>query len=358
MKPKILFLLPYFNIAGTETHVIELSKALKNDYEIKIVAPFGKGVELLSKYDISYSEVPVLGLFNYGNYLKRLKKITLDFKPDIVHVHGAHELTFIVKRVEPSTNLLFTCHGYNSEYPFLDYKLSAFFNNKYSNKVIAVSEYEKRNLVKGGILEDKVIVIHNGIRENDEKRDLPLKIDGFIIGTCARLTKKKGINYLIDAFQKVRLYCKDIHLVVIGDGEERANLERLVKKENKDFVHFIGNLKEASPYFHNFHLFVLPSLNEPFGIVILEAMSQKIPVIATKVGGIPEIIVDGESGFLIPPRNSEKLAEAILNLIQNEELRNKLGENGYIRFKENFTIEKMVEKTISVYEEILFNSSK
>lgn len=345
-------------MAGTETHVVELSRALKDGYEIRISAPYGKGFEILKKYDIPYSELPILGVFNYGSYINSLKKIILDFKPDIVHVHGAHELMFIAKKVMPSVNLLFTCHGYNSDYSFLDYKLSAFFSNKYSNKVIAVSEYEKKNLVKAGILEDKVVVIHNGIREKGEKRDLPIKVDGFIIGTCARLTKKKGINYLIEAFQKVRVYYKDVHLVIIGDGEERVNLERLITKDNKNYIHFLGNLEEASSYFHNFHLFVLPSLNEPFGIVILEAMSQKLPVIATNVGGIPEIIVDGESGLLVPPKNSEKLAEAVLMLIQNKELRIRIGENGYIRFKEKFTIEKMVEKTISVYEEILFNSSK
>ncbi len=358
MKNRILFLLPYFGIGGTEIHVIELINALKDTYETKIVAPYGRGVELLKQYNISYSEVPLLSLLNYGKYLDSLRKIILDFKPEIIHVHGAHELTYLAKRVSPSTPIIFTCHGYNSDYPLLDYKFSAFFNNKYSKKVIAVSNYERINLLKAGLLENKLVVIHNGIHENKDRRELPIKIDGFILGTCSRLDKKKGINYLIEAFQKIREKVKDIHLVIIGDGKERGNLEKLVSQDNKKYVHFLGNIPEARSYFHNFHLFILPSLNESFGIVILEVMSQKIPVIATRVGGIPEIIKDGETGILVPPKDVKVLKEAIIDLLKNEDLRNKIGERGYIRYKENFTLEKMVEKISKIYEEILFNSSK
>lgn len=358
MKNKILFLLPYFNIAGTEIHAIELANALKDRRKIKIVAPYGKGVELLSQYNISYSQIPMLSFLNYRKYIRSLKEIILDFKPEIIHVHGAHELTYLVRKTFSSIPVIFTCHGYNSDFPLLDYKLSAFFNNKYSDKVIAVSNYEKMNLLRGGLSEDKVVVIYNGVHENKKGKDLPIKIDGFIIGTCARLTKKKGIRYLIEAFQRIREKHKDVHLVIIGDGKEKKNLERLVLQSNKKYIHFLGNLPEASSYFHNFHLFVLPSLNESFGIVILEAMSQKIPVIATKVGGIPEIVVDGETGILVPPKDVKNLAEAILELYRNKELRDKIGERGYVRYKEKFTVEKMVEKTLKIYEDILFSSSK
>ncbi len=358
MRNKILFLLPYFNIAGTEIHAIELANALKDRFEIKIVAPYGKGVELLPQYDISYSELPLLSPLNYGKYLRILRKIILDFKPEIIHVHGAHELTYLVKGVFPSTPVIFTCHGYNSDYPFLDYKLSAFFNNKYSNKVITVSDYERKNLLKAGLSENKLVVIYNGIQENKKMRNLPMKIDGFILGTCARLTKRKGINYLIEAFQRIREKYKDIHLVIIGDGEDRKNLEKLVSQNNKDYVHFLGSIPEASSYFSNFHIFVLPSLNESFGIVILEAMAQRIPVIATRVGGVREIIRDKETGILVAPKDVRSLVEAIIELLENEELRNKIRERGYTRYKENFTLEKMLEKTSKIYEEILFNSSK
>lgn len=358
MRNKILFLLPYFNIAGTEIHAIELANALKDRFEIKIVAPYGRGVELLPRYDISYSELPLLSLLNHRKYLRILREIILYFKPEIIHVHGAHELTYLVKRSFPSTPVIFTCHGYNSDYPLLDYKLSAFFNNKYSDKVITVSDYERKNLLKAGLSENKLVVIYNGIQESKKRKNLPIKIDGFILGTCARLTKKKGINYLIEAFQRVREKYKDIHLFIIGDGEERKNLEKLVSQNNKNYVHFLGNIPEATSYFSNFHIFVLPSLNESFGIVILEAMSQRIPVIATKVGGIPEIIRDKETGILVAPKDTKVLVEAIIELLENEELRNKIGERGYINYKEKFTLEKMAEKTSKIYEDILFSSSK
>jgi len=136
-------------------------------------------------------------------------------------------------------------------------------------------------------------------------------------------------------------------------------LENLVKKLNiKDKVYFLGNISGARDYIKNFKIFVLPSLFEPFGLVILEAFSAKVPVIATKVGGIPEIIIDGIDGILVPPKDINALSTAIVTLIEKENLRYELAQNGYEKFINEFTSTKMAKRTRAVYVEILSNSSK
>ncbi|HOJ92562.1 MAG TPA: glycosyltransferase family 4 protein [Dictyoglomaceae bacterium] len=358
MKVKVLYLLPYFNLAGTETHVVELAKALKKDFDILVTAPKGEGVILLEENSIPYREIPYLTPFNIKRYKEALREITNEFNPDIIHVHGAHELVYITKGVSPKTSVVFTCHGYASNIPYIDYKISTFINQRWADLVICVSDYDRRIFKKMGLCQDKVLLIYNGISEIKEEYPLPINIDGFIIGTAARLTKKKGINYLIEAFSLIAPKYKDLKLVIIGDGEERKNLEALSQRLNiKEKVFFLGALPNAKYYFKNFDIFVLPSLSEVFGIVILEAISQKIPVIATNVGGIPEIIEDGKNGILVKPKDSKSLSTALEMLIIDKDLRIKIGEEGYKRYLSEFTFEKMVEKTKIAYESLL-NSSK
>ncbi|MGC9064214.1 MAG: glycosyltransferase family 4 protein [bacterium] len=351
MNPKIVYLIPYFGIAGTEIHILELSKYLRDYYHILVVAPYGKGFTLLEENSIPYREIIPLTLINVGEYKKRLRKIIEEFKPDIIHIHGAHELVYISRSITPHTLIVFTCHGYNTSFPTIDYKISAFINKRWTDKVIAVANYERENLIKAGLPSDKVVLIHNGVSETSNKEELPVQVEGFIIGTASRLVKSKGINYLIEAFSYLYDKYRDLNLVIIGDGEERGNLERLARKLNvKDKVFFLGTLPNARFYFKNFHIFVIPSLSEPFGLTILEAISQKVPVIATDVGGIPEIIEDSKTGLLVPPKDPTALAQAIEKLINNQKLRISLGEEGYKKYREEFTLEKMCIKTKRIYE--------
>ncbi|MCX7941765.1 MAG: glycosyltransferase family 4 protein [Dictyoglomaceae bacterium] len=358
MKPKILYLLPYFNLAGTEIHVVELIKELRKEYEILVVSPRGKGFVLLEENKIPYKEIPFLSFFNFQKYKKILKLTIEDFNPNLIHIHGAHELVYISKKISPNIPVLFTCHGYATSFPSIDYFLSAFINNKWGDRVICVSDYGRRFLRKMGLSENKLVLIHNGISETSEKWDLPLRIDGFIIGTVARLSKSKGINYLISAFSIVEKDYKDIKLVLIGDGEERKNLEKLAEKlKVRDKVYFLGSLPHAKYYIKNFKIFVLPSLSEFLSLSLLEALSLKVPVIATRVGGTFEIIEDGVNGILVPPRDSKSLALAIEKLIKDDNLREKLAEKGYERFCKEFTLESMIEKTKNIYKYFL-NSSR
>ncbi len=330
---KILYLLPYFELGGTERHLLELARMVISDFSILVVSPGGNGVLLLEGYGIPHIGIPALTLFNILRYRGIIKKLILEFRPDIIHIHGAHELVFIVKNLFPDIPVIFTSHGYASNFPSLDYTLSAAICNRYSDKVIAVSEYERGLLLKRGLKDDKVCTIYNGISPVEGDLNLSLLGDvSFKIVTVARLTRKKGIRYLIEAFNLISKKYNDMGLFIIGEGEEREYLEKLVCRLNLKNVFFLGKIPDAGKYLNNFDIFVLPSLSESLGISIIEAYAGKRPVIASKVGGIPELIVDGETGLLVAPGDSYALADSIEKLILDGALRDRLARNGYKRY--------------------------
>lgn len=353
-SPKVLYLLPYFELGGTERHLLELARMAIGDFSILVVSPGGDGVSLLEEYGIPHIKVPTLTLFNILKYRSIIKKLILEFRPYIIHIHGAHELVFIVKNLFPDIPVIFTSHGYASNFPLLDYTLSADICDRYSDKVIAVSEYERRLLLKRGLKDSKVCTIYNGISPVEGNLNLPLPRDvSFKIVTVARLTRKKGIKYLIEAFGLISKKYKDTGLFIIGEGEERKYLEKLVGRLNLRNVFFLGKIPDAGKYLNNFDIFVLPSLSESLGISIIEAYAEKRAVIATKIGGIPELIVDGETGLLVAPGDSYALADSIEKLILDRALRDRLAYSGYNRFLGYFTSEKMYEKTLNVYKSFL-----
>jgi glycosyltransferase involved in cell wall biosynthesis len=353
-RHKILYLMPYLNLGGTEAHVLELAKGVMPQYDVFLVGPKGKAVELFKEIGVQYIEVPELTPFTVKSYWKNLKIVLKETSPDIIHTHGRYEPVFASKKLSPSTPVVFTCHGYGTNYPWIDYSLSAYIGNKWADRVIAVSNYDRDFLIRRGLDKNKISVIYNGISEVEERKALPVTLKGLVIGTAARLTKIKGINYLIEAFSFLVKKYRELSLAILGDGEERKTLENLTGKLGiRESVYFLGSIPNAKSYFTNFDIFVLPSLMDFLPISILEALSVGRAVVATKVGGIPEIIEDGKSGILVPAKDSRTLAEAIEVLIVDRGLREMIGENGYKRFKEGFSMAKMVERTNELYRSLL-----
>jgi len=353
MAQKILYILPFMNLGGTEVHTVELIKGVRSEYETLVAGPDGRGISLLEKNKIPYINLPGLTPFNVKRYRDILKSILEDYKPDLVHIQGRYEPAFFSKMLHPSIPVILTCHGYGSSIALWDYTLTAVTGNKWADKVITVCKNDKELLIKLGLEPQKVTLIYNGISTIEEKNALP-QINGFKIGTVASLIKRKGLNYLIEAISLVSKKIKDIGLFIIGEGEERKNLEALVKRlKIKDYIYFLGGLPFARSYINNFDIFVLPSLFESLPVSIIEAYAEKKAVIASNVGGISELVIDGETGILVPPKDSKALASAIERLIRDEKLRERLAENGYNRFIKNFTFEVMVEKTRKIYKDIL-----
>lgn len=169
------------------------------------------------------------------------------------------------------------------------------------------------------------------------------------------LTKQKGVEYLLKATKELKEKKEDFALKIIGDGSERRSLEKSSQDLSiENLVHFIGHKENAWKYMQDLNVLVLPSLWEGLPNVIMEAMAVGVPVVATNVGGVPELIKNGETGFLVEPKNPKTLAEKIEHVLNlPEEERNRVGEKARRVVKEKFSIEKMVNEHEGLYKKLM-----
>jgi glycosyltransferase involved in cell wall biosynthesis len=238
----------------------------------------------------------------------------------------------------------------------------------FSTKIIVISEAVKRRFhwIKNP---KKLVVIPNGvdikrfnpssIKIEDLKKEFGFKKEDFVIGTVGQLIPWKGINYLIDAFYIVRKENPEVKLLIVGDEVPRGSgyrkkLEEMVNSlDLKDEVVFTGFKEDIPEIMGVIDIFVLPSINEPFGRVLIEAMSMEKPVVATKGGGVPEIVVDGVTGILVPLKDPEAMAKAVLTLIRDKKLAIRMGKSGRERVEKFFTIEEHLKRIQEIYLELI-----
>jgi len=302
------------------------------------------------KMDIIHGQSPS----SYGYGLLRRRDI-----PFVVTLHGTSfgELVsyFDVLLSFINRNLIFEAMGE---------MLAAFLTNieyKRADKIIAVSKATAEETVRFFRLpREHVVTIHNGIdlasftdlrveEENEEHTML----------SVGRLSWRKGYKYLIDAMPSVLAEYPDAKLFLVGDGEQRTPLQRHVKKLGiENSVSFLGNVsaEKLHSLYHEADVYVQPSLYEPLGIAILEAMSMRKPVVATRVGGIPELITNGVEGLLVEPRNSLQLARAITNVFSDSSCRERFGSNARKRVEREFTWEAIAKETMELYRNLLNGS--
>ena len=181
------------------------------------------------------------------------------------------------------------------------------------------------------------------------RSELKLRPEIKVIGSIGRLTSEKGHRYLLEAFPAVLRKFPDSKLLLVGDGNLREKLLMRAKKLGiTESVIFLGYKKDIKPLLSIMDIFVFPSLTEGFGMALLEAMAMGVPIIASKVGGIPEIIKEGETGVLVKPKSSSEIAEAIIKLLSEKEISHRMK----ARSKEEvrrFSVEEMVRKYENLY---------
>ena len=294
-----------------------------------------------------------------------LKREILRINPDIVHAHDTY-LPYSTAAAMHSKKYptLLTVHDIAAEkikfvdgYRFLTRLITIPHEKHVLSKiqnVIVCSQFNKD--IINNMASSKVYVIPNGVNppniQNIQSRSFSTKNSIFYVGM---LLKSKGVDILISAIPIIKKSIPDVCLNIAGAGKEETNLKNLVKELNiEENVKFLGFITEEEKYsyYKSIDIFVLPSLFEPFGLVLLEAMSCGKPVVASNVGGVPYIAEDGKTGLLFESENVKDLAEKVIMLLRDEELREKMGKAGRERAKE-FTWEKVAERTVEVYKEII-----
>ncbi|MFC1515070.1 glycosyltransferase [Candidatus Omnitrophota bacterium] len=236
------------------------------------------------------------------------------------------------------------------------------FSGRFADRIVAISRAVRDCYLKQGCRFQNIIVINDGIDINYVNKSAMNKNNGFrkkfnvtsgeyIIGTVSRLSKEKGIGFLVDALPLIAKSVRDFKCFIVGDG---PLLEDLKKKVNSlgftEKVIFTGKLDNPFYVLSNFDVFVLPSIKEGLSLSIMEAMTLGVPVVATKVGGIKEIIDDGVDGLLVDEADPESLSRAVLLLIKDSNLREKIRKNSLEKSMNRFSMCKSVKKIQRIYE--------
>jgi glycosyltransferase involved in cell wall biosynthesis len=232
--------------------------------------------------------------------------------------------------------------------------------SRLSGQICSVSKMVKENVLRAtGLDEEKVSVIYNGIEVDAGNGGPKSPTDPtaprdpeFVLSWAGRIVPVKNLPCLLESIALAKDRVENLVLNIIGDGPERETL----KKEAKTLgierqVRFVGYSSDVRRWLSLSDVFVLPSHYEGFSVALLEAMAAGLPVIATSVGGNPEIVIPGETGVLVPPGDSKALAEAIFDLHRRDDLRTDMGKRGAERVRQEFNLKKMMSEYIKVYRE-------
>lgn len=375
-KTKVLFVITKSNFGGAQKYVYDLATSMPKDKFDVTVALGGSGllIQKLNEKGIRVLPIPSLARdVNTASDLSaffELLSIFRNERPDVVHLNSAKAggVGALAARLARVQKIIFTAHGwaFNEERPTLQRIIIKFFSwitVLLSHNTIAVSDAMKNDTRNWPLIGNKIVVIKNGIKEpefytKDDAReklfalaDTELTLDTFIVGTIAELHKSKGLQYAIEAFAKLAQKDQKMHYFVLGSGEEKERLDVLVRHYGlQGRVFLLGFVEDAARFLMAFDVFILPSTTEALGLVLLEAGHAGLPVVASNVGGIPEIIENGKTGILVQPRDSNSIAEATKKLLDSSAMRTSLGTALNEKVIDDFSSEKALSTTLALYE--------
>ncbi len=355
-KRRILFISRTMDQGGAEKVVYQLASDLKDRFEYIAVASTGGilGNELATNGipQIIIKDIESKSISTIISNFKILKDVIK--KNDINIIHSHHRMAAFYARalryVFPSIALIYTAHN-----SFFDRKLLYNYSLR-KTKVISVGQSVKDNLVRDiGIRENYIVVIPNSVKMNKEENiseDIELfEEKNHNIVCLARLSEQKGIKYLIDAMNIVKNEISDIRLFLIGDGEERKQLEELVSQlELNETIIFLGYKKNVIDYIKQSEFIVLSSLWEGFPLTPIETFMMGKTIIATNIPGTNEI-VNNDNGMLVSKKDSLDLAKAINYLIKNPNERIAKEKQALQTYLENFSYNIFLDKHEKIYFE-------
>jgi len=227
------------------------------------------------------------------------------------------------------------------------------------DRFVAISSAVRNALCAGGVEPGRVVTIPNGIDIATVRSDamLPepegLRAAGPLVGCVGRLAPVKGVEYFVRMAGSLGFQLPRARFVVAGSGPEESRLREIAYAHNLgDRLLFLGHVSPVAPVLAACDVVVIPSLSEGFSLVAAEAMALARPVVGTSVGGLVDVVVDGETGLLVPPGDPEALAAAVARLLRDPALASAMGEAGARRAEEHFTLERMVRDHLALYEEL------
>jgi glycosyltransferase involved in cell wall biosynthesis len=369
--PDILHIMSSAGVGGGERYVADLIRNSDQRYAHCVILPehgvFEKQLKALGA-QVHIVRMPrMISLKG----IARIARIARMYSSDLIHTHGYRgnfygRLGAAFRNIPTIATIHVSLYDYSQTgrllrnfYLFIERLLSPFCRCYICISRSILGDMKKMRLHSGA----KLTFIANGVdlerffpkgggkscrSENPEARNAP------IIGAVGRMVPEKGQTYLIDAVWRIKPQRPELLCLLAGDGPLLEQLERKAAELGlSEVCHFLGIQENILQFYQMLDILVLPSLREPFGLVILEAMACGVPVIATDAGGPRDIIVDGYNGLLVPAKNPEKLAEAIERLLRDRELALKLRQNALETVRKQYDVRKTVRRVEKIYRSVM-----
>jgi L-malate glycosyltransferase len=389
-RPRVLHLITSFEAGGTERQAVELLKRIdREQYEVKLAAlrnegPFYKEIASI------FPDVPEFRLTSFYNrnaikQLAKMRRLILSERIDIIHAHGFYDSLFAAM----AGRLVGVCVIASQRHLKLSdrrvHALGTRAIHRLADRIVVNSEAIRRTIIESGSASaEKVVVIRNGLRPiSDEPtdrsvglsadahdftpdgltrlrmhdalcRELGLSTKTKLVGMVARLAPVKGHHFFIQAAARIAREESNVHFVLVGDGPLRREIENeLLQSGIAHRVHILGNRADARLLALAFDVAVLSSLNEGLPNTVMEAMSAGVPTVATAVGGTIELITDNETGYLVPPADSQALASRITFALKHEAISSAVAQRGREFVMSRFSMQQMVRSVEKLYDEVM-----
>jgi glycosyltransferase involved in cell wall biosynthesis len=294
-----------------------------------------------------------------------LKHICAQEAPDIVQTHGIKSHFFLSLLRERPFRWVAFHHGYTNEnFKMRIYNQFDRWSLRRSDLVVTVCSEFSRRLQHRGVRKEQIVIVPNSIPENFDRSNTDrecraqtranfgIAADESLLISVGRLSKEKGHRYLIDAMSHIRSLAPQlrIQLLIAGAGPSESELERQIRRLNlSQNVRILGYLPDVKPLFSIADLFVLPSLSEGCPNVLLESIATRVPIVASRVGGVPELVRDAESALLVPPANAEALAESVGKLLFDRVKAEQLADTAFDTARRQFAPELYDQNVLNVY---------
>lgn len=377
-KLKVIEVIARLNVGGPAIHTVLLTKLLDQErFQTQLVTGLegpaeGSMREWAASQGVTPLVIPELGreinLWADQAVLYKLYRLFRREKPDVVHTHTAKAgfVGRLAARLAGIPVVFHTFHGHVFHSYFSPARTRMFigieqFLARLTDRIVTISPLQRQEIIQFGIASpEKIVIIPLGF-DLDEffsceqlrgqlRRELALPAETKLIGIVARLTGIKNHRMFFEAAARVSQRCHNAHFIVVGDGELRSELEKQVGELGLAGVtHFLGWRNDLPAVYADLDLVALTSYNEGTPTTLIEAQAAACPVVATAVGGVPDVVKEGRTGYLVPARDTAAFAEAVLAALAGDG--RAMGQAGREAVKENFTLARLLKDTEKLYED-------
>jgi glycosyltransferase involved in cell wall biosynthesis len=362
---KVIHVITDMKIGGAGTWLLNFLKNYdQSKLDIKVAIPEGS----ILKTEINNLNIETIEIHGIGDKsldwasVNAFRRLFMQERPQIVHTHASLSARIAAKLTGVKA-IIHTKHCLDSPRTGIKKAVAARINNQLSSRIIAVSKAVEKNLLEMGIPKNKIQVIYGGVQVVKilPKEDIVqlrasygISEKDIVFGMAARLSEVKGHQYLIQAADQVLKKRKDVKFIIAGTGPLEHKLKKMVQDlKIEDSVVFTGFIKDVENIYNIMDVNMITSSSEALCLSLIEGMSLGKPMIGTEVGGVPELVIQNQTGLLVPVADVEALAGAIEELAGNSELRSSMGQNAEKMMMEKFSASEMTAEIYKLYQEVV-----